>query len=100
METGMAIKQEMATNSIKSFDNKPQMFAVEAPSTLRMPISFTRCSATKEVRPNKPRQEINMANAAKKVDNLPTRFSSLNFLANSSSAKSALKGEAGSCFFK
>src|SRR3954462_12448435 len=56
--TGEAIKNEMTTSFKKSFDSSPTMPAVLAPSTLRIPISFMRCSTLKVVRPNKPRQEI------------------------------------------
>jgi hypothetical protein len=35
--------------------------APEAPITLRMPISFVRCSAVKAARPKWPRQEMKMA---------------------------------------
>jgi len=41
------------------------MLLTEAPTTLRMPISFIRCSAVKIARPNKPKQEMKMARKEK-----------------------------------
>ena len=66
-----------------------------APNTLRTPISFVRCSATKDARPNKPRHEMKTANTAKKVERLPIRSSSENFLAYSSSVNLYSKGLSG-----
>src|SRR5687768_2029734 len=83
------------TSSTKSFDSNCHMFPTDAPSTLRIPISLTRLSATKDVNPNTPRQEMKTARTAKNVASVPILFSLPNFLANSSFAKSALNREAG-----
>lgn len=77
----MAIKQENKTSTTKSCDNILQTAATDAPNTLRIPISFVRCSAVKEARPKIPKQLISTASAAKKLDNLPTRSSFPNFFA-------------------
>ncbi len=62
------MSDEIITNPINSLDNKLQILKMEAPITLRTPISFVRFSATKLDRPKRPRQEINMARMAKKAD--------------------------------
>src|SRR5687768_322673 len=82
----------------KSCDNILHKLVTDAPITFRMPISFVRCSATKEANANNPRQEIKMASTAKKVDNVPRRFSLPNFCAYSSSTKEGENGEAGFIF--
>ena len=41
--TGNAIKAAIATSFKKSLDNNATILDTEAPSTLRMPISFVRC---------------------------------------------------------
>ena len=53
------------TSLRKSFDSIPQTLNTVAPNTFLTPISLVRCSATKEVSPNKPRQLIKMAKAVK-----------------------------------
>ena len=45
----------------KSIDNRDTIVPVLAPKTLRIPISFTRCSALKAAGPNKPRHDISIA---------------------------------------
>ena len=47
----------------------------EAPMTLRMPISLVLRSALNADRPNKPRQAIKMASAAKVMNTWPNRSS-------------------------
>ncbi len=75
------MKNEIDTNTTKSPDNKPQTFTIEAPSTFRIPISFFRCSATNEINPNNPRQDMNTASPLKTLASRPTRSSLLNFRA-------------------
>ena len=62
---GEATKNEITTSFKKSFDNSVTMPAVLAPRTLRIPISFIRCSTLKVVSPNKPRQDIKIATIVK-----------------------------------
>ncbi len=90
----------MITNKTKSCDSIRHKFDTEAPSTLRMPISLVRCSATNDANPNKPRQEINTARMAKKVASSPIRFSLPNLRAYSSSTNAASKGVAGLILLK
>jgi hypothetical protein len=61
---GKAIMAAIRTSFKKSFESILTIPVTEAPSTLRIPISFVFCSAVKVTRPNKPRQEINMARKA------------------------------------
>ena len=82
---GTAIRKEMPIRPIKSLESKFQTLNTDAPNTFLTPISFLRCSATNDAKPNKPRQEITMANMAKKLASLPIRSSSPNFFAYSSS---------------
>jgi hypothetical protein len=62
---GEAMNNAIATSFRKSFENKITMLATLAPSTLRTPISFVRCSALNVASPNKPRHEIRMATIVK-----------------------------------
>src|SRR6185295_7515806 len=91
----MAMAQDIITRFTKSLDNICHKLKTLAPRTLRTPISFVRCSATNEARPNKPRHEMNTARIAKKVERLPMRFSSSNLRAYSSSLNLYSKGAAG-----
>ena len=77
----MAIKHEIITSNANSFESIRHKLYVDAPNTLRTPISFLRCSATNDASPNNPRHEINMASMVKNVARLPTRSSSANFFA-------------------
>ena len=76
---GVAMKRDMITKTANSFDNKPHTLNTVAPNTLRTPISFVLCSATKVARPNNPKQEIRIANTAKNPDSLLIRSSTANF---------------------
>jgi len=76
---GEATIQLMIKSTINSFESNNQTSDTDAPSTLRMPISFVRCYAMYAARPNNPRQEIKMASAAKNAANLPMSISNLNF---------------------
>ncbi len=69
----------------KSLESNCHKSKTDAPNTFRTPISLVRCSATKEARPNKPKQEMKMASTANTVERLAMRSSSPNFLAYSSS---------------
>ena len=51
----------MSTHLTNSLDKKQTIPEIEAPSTLRIPISFVFCSAVNEVNPNKPRQAMHIA---------------------------------------
>jgi hypothetical protein len=75
------------TNFEKSFESKITKLATEAPITLRMPISFVRCSAIKAANPNKPRQVITIANDANMPANRLIKLMSENFFSKSESAK-------------
>src|SRR3569833_32550 len=81
--SGDAITQLISTSTTKSRDNNIHTWAIDAPSTLRIPTSLVRCSATYAARPNKPRHEINMARAANTPASFPTNTSRLNLLAYS-----------------
>jgi penicillin V acylase-like amidase (Ntn superfamily) len=75
----MAIKQEMTTNFKKSLESIFHTLNTVAPNTFRTPISFVRCSATKEVNPKSPKQLIKIAKAVKIPDKVPIRYSEANF---------------------
>jgi hypothetical protein len=68
---GQAIKFAMRTHLVKSLVSATRTSVTEAPSTFLIPISLVRLSLEKETRPNKPRQEINIAMIAIKVESLP-----------------------------
>ena len=70
--TGNASSDEKAMSFKNSADNNPARPIMPAPRTLRIPISFVLRSAVKAARPNKPRQEIQIARAANTLDNLLT----------------------------
>ena len=42
----------MTTRVINSFDSSNHSWLIDAPNTLRTPISLVRCSATKDAKPN------------------------------------------------
>src|SRR6185312_1277964 len=78
--TGIATAHEMITRLIQSFDNIFQILNTLAPNTFLTPISFVLCSAINVARPNKPRQEINIASTQNTVDIFPICSSSENFM--------------------
>src|SRR5829696_7414402 len=90
--------QEIITSFIKSVDNICHRLKMLAPNTFLTPISFVRCSATKDASPNNPKQEIKTARMAKKVERFPMRFSSENFSAYTSSVNLNSNGLPGSNF--
>src|ERR1700730_9979790 len=94
-DNGTAIRKEMITSITKSRESRFQTLNTEAPNTFLTPISFFRCSATKDVNPNKPRHDITTARDAKKPASRPTRSSSPNFLAYSSSTNLYSNGCSG-----
>ena len=55
-----AISTSFANPFVSSTSSSP----IEAPSTLRTPISLVRCAVVMEVNPNSPKQAITIANAA------------------------------------
>ena len=57
--SGDAMTMAISTNLRKSLESNWTMLATLAPSTLRTPISFVRCSAVKVARANRPRHETN-----------------------------------------
>jgi len=77
----MAITQAASTRITKSFDSICHRLATEAPSTLRMPISLVRCSATNEASPNSPRQLMKIAKTVKNEASFPMRSSASNLAA-------------------
>src|SRR5450432_540415 len=94
-DNGTAIRKEMITSITKSRESRFQTLKTEAPSTFLTPISFFRCSATKDVNPNSPRHDMTTARDAKKPASRPTRSSSPNFLAYSSYTNLYSKGCSG-----
>src|SRR4029078_684475 len=92
------MKQEMIISKTNSLDSICHGLTILAPNTLRTPISFVRCSATKDDRPNNPRHEISIASMAKRVDKFPIRSSSENLCAYSSSVNLYSKGLEGLYF--
>src|SRR5579872_2470781 len=78
---GMAMNIERAVSPMKSLDSSDQRWGTLAPRTLRIPISLVRCSATKEARPKRPRQEIKMARDERTTARFPSRVSAANRLA-------------------
>ena len=85
------------TNSLDSIFQRPKTVA---PKTLRTPISFVFCSATKEASANKPRHEMNIARPAKMLASFPICSSARNFSAKSVSTKVYSNGLEGLCFLK
>jgi len=69
------------TNVTNSLDKSCHRLNVDAPKTFLIPTSLARCPATKDARPNKPRQEMNTAKIVKNPDSLPIRSSAANFKA-------------------
>jgi hypothetical protein len=67
---GEAIAIAIIISHKNSADNKVNKEATLAPNTLRMPTSFTLCSAVNIARPNRPKHDINMARNANDVDSL------------------------------
>src|SRR5688572_26430757 len=98
--SGDAMINAITTSFKKSFDSRVAIFGTEAPNTFLMPISFRRASAIYVARPNKPRQDMKMANTAKRLANVAVRFSSANFNAYSSSTNLYSKGYTGLYFLK
>ena len=62
---GVAITNASRNKIRKSFYINPKRDDALAPSTFLIPISFVRCSAVNNTRPNHPRQEMKMARKAK-----------------------------------
>ena len=77
----MEISEEKMTSTTKSLESIRHKLSTDAPNTLRIPISFVRCSAKQEANQNKPKQLMNMARVAKKPANVPMRSSEANFAA-------------------
>src|SRR5258708_25623445 len=96
----MAMAHDSKTINTNSFDNNCHKLNTDAPNTLRTPISFTLCSATKEAKPKRPRQEMIIANPAKTVASLPICSSDANFEAYSLSANLYSNGADGIIFLK
>ena len=68
--TGDAITKAIITRRKKSFESKPTIPVAEAPSTLRIPISFVLRTTTKAINPQSPIQQMKMditANALNKL---------------------------------
>ena len=59
---------EIITNCKKSFDNNVVIPVTLAPNTFRIPISFILRSAVYAAKPNKPKHEIIIANAANTLE--------------------------------
>ena len=61
---GAAMKNEIATSFINSFDNKLRILDTDAPITLRIPISLERLTDLAMVRLTKFIEAINKMNRA------------------------------------
>src|SRR5689334_19547539 len=94
-ENGAAMNKAIITRIINCRDNKTKRETTLAPSTFRMPISRVRCSTVNIVRPNKPRQQMNMPRNANQLDSLLTICSLLYNLLKLSLAKEYTKGNLG-----
>ncbi len=70
----MAITEASKTSFTKSRENMTIILNKEAPSTLRMPISFVRNLITKLDKPSSPRQATTMAKDANSANTLPSLF--------------------------
>src|SRR5689334_4398601 len=89
------MKHETITNTTKSLDSIRHRFVTDAPKTFLIPISFVRCSATKDERPRSPRQLIKIASEPKNDASFPIRSSAANFFAYSSSTNVYSNGADG-----
>ena len=67
----MARIMATSTSLTNSFESKTTIPVTLAPSALRMPISFVRCSAAKVANPSKPKQQITTAIKVNPRDSLP-----------------------------
>src|ERR1700722_2209183 len=74
---GEAIRNDMTISLIKSFDNKKTIFGMDAPNTLRTPISFVLCAVVNKDNPSKPRQAMKIAKPAKRANIFPNKRSLL-----------------------
>jgi len=68
---GQAMRQDIPTNKIKFVVINGTICAKPAPMTLRILISFRRCSVVKAIRPSKPRQVITIVSPANIVKIVP-----------------------------
>src|SRR5688572_10583037 len=62
--TGKATRADIITSFRKSLDSIETILVTLAPKTLRMPISFTRCSAAYVARPNNPKHAMRIESIA------------------------------------
>lgn len=67
---GAVIKKEIPTNFKMSSENNLIMVLLEAPKTLRTPISLVRCCAENIANPRRPKAEIAIASKEKTLDSL------------------------------
>ena len=84
---GEAISNAINTSFTKSFESSAAIPVVDAPSTLRTPISFLRCAMLNADSPNKPRQAIKIAIDVNALKIFDIRSSDLKSLSNASSKK-------------
>src|SRR6478672_2449058 len=92
---GEAMRIDKKTSFKKSFESKPTIPETLAPSTFRIPISFTFRSTTKVDNPNKPRHAIRSDNP-EKPQKMPSIFCSLPYCsAILSSTKEYSRGTSG-----
>ena len=73
---GDAIRKAIPVNVTNSLFNKTKTENIEAPFTLRMPISLFLFSMVCAERLNNPNDEITIASIAESFIKLPERFSS------------------------
>lgn len=74
---GVAIAIAINTGFVNVEDSRYTTWKIDAPNTLRTPISFVLCSARKAERPYKPRLEIKIPSAAKTLNKFPGGCSAL-----------------------
>ena len=84
--SGLIMTNEMAIRKEKFLESKTVICVSVAPNTFRIPISFVRCSAVNEARPNNPSQVIIMVRLENKLANVLVRLIVVNFFWNSTSA--------------
>lgn len=83
---------EMPSNFNVFRDNRMRMVLMEAPAVFLIPISLVRCAVLYEIKPSKPRHEINMESMENTSNICPVRRSGSNSFPNSSSSQKYSKG--------
>ena len=58
------ITKAIRMSTVNSLENRYTILATDAPKVFRIPTSLVRCKVIKEIKPYKPRHEMNIANPA------------------------------------